>query len=93
MKQIQKWIVDLFKDGPASTHPLAIAAFSLSFFVPGVGFVLGFVARTQIAFSEGRYSGDRLALAAIFIAPLVQFSTLLLGALWLVATLALPESF
>lgn len=93
MKRIQEWAARLFKDGIAPTHSLAIAAFGLAFFVPFIGFALGFIARTQIAFSEGRFSGDRLALAAIIIAPLAQFPTLIFGAIWVLAMVAIPGNF
>ncbi len=93
MKQLTNRIVSLLKDGPAPTHPLAITAIGLAFFMPFIGFVLGFVARTQIAFSGDKYSGDRLALAAIVVAPIAQFSTLIVGFLWLVAMFATSSSF
>jgi len=60
-------------------HPLAITAFGLSFFMPIAGFIMGFIARTNIAYSNGKYSGDRLALWAILIAPVAQFSTIILA--------------
>lgn len=88
MKWISNWASRVFKDGTAPTHSLAVAAFGLAFFLPFIGFTLGFIARTQIAFSEGKYSGDRLALAAIIVAPIAQFSTFILGFLWLVAMYA-----
>ena len=90
MKRIKNWGVNLFKDGTAPTHSLAVIAFALSFFIPVVGFVLGFIARTQIAFSQGKYSGDRLALSAIIIAPIAQFSTLILAALFALAMVVVP---
>lgn len=86
MKRIQNLVIKLFKDGTAPTHSLAIAAFGLALFLPFIGFALGFIARTQIAFSEGKYSGDRLALAAILVAPFAQFSTLIFGAVWALAS-------
>lgn len=93
MKRIQIWATSIFKDGTAPTHSLAIAAFGLAFFMPFIGFALAFIARTQIAFSDGKYSGDRLALAAIIIAPLAQFSTLIFGAIWVLAMMAIPGGF
>jgi hypothetical protein len=49
---------------------------------------LAFVARTRIAFSNGKYSGDRLAVAALIIAPIMQFSTFIVGAVWLLFLVA-----
>lgn len=61
---------------------MAVTAFGLAFVMPVIGFILAFVARTRIAFSNGKYSGDRLAVAALVIAPIMQFSTLILGAFY-----------
>ncbi len=93
MKRLQIWATSIFKDGTAPTHSLAIAAFGLAFFMPFIGFALAFIARTQIAFSDGKYSGDRLALAAIIIAPLAQLSTLIFGAIWVLAMVVIPGNF
>ncbi len=86
MKWISNWASRVFRDGTAPTHSLAVAAFGLAFFLPFIGFALGFIARTQIAFSDGKYSGDRLALAAIIVAPIAQFSTLIIGAVSVLAS-------
>jgi hypothetical protein len=83
MRNNRHKLQSLIKDGPGETHPLALTAVGLAIFVPILGFLVAFVARTQIAFSEGKYSGDRLALGAMWIAPIAQFSTLVLGALWI----------
>lgn len=82
MRSIRAKLVSIFQDGPGEPHPLAITAFGLAFVMPVIGFILAFVARTRIAFSNGRYSGDRLAIAALVIAPIMQFSTLILGAIY-----------
>lgn len=84
MKSIRAKLTSIFKDGPGEPHPLAITAFGLAFVIPVIGFVLAFVARSRIAFSNGKYSGDRLAVAALVIAPIMQFSTLILGAFYFV---------
>lgn len=89
MNKNRQKLKTLIKDGPGETHPLAIAAIGLALFVPILGFLVAFIARTQIAFSEGRYTGDRLALGAMFIAPIAQFSTLILGAIWILVTAGL----
>ncbi len=89
MNKNRQKLQSLIKDGPGETHPLAIAAIGLALFVPILGFLVAFIARTQIAFSEGRYTGDRLALGAMFIAPIAQFSTLILGAIWILVTAGL----
>lgn len=69
-----------FKKEPGTElHPLAITAFGLSFFMPIAGFIMGFIARTNIAYSNGKYAGDRLALWAILIAPVAQLSTIILA--------------
>lgn len=82
MRSIRAKLASIFQDGPGEPHPLAITAFGLAFAMPVIGFILAFVARTRIAFSNGRYSGDRLAVAALVIAPIAQFSTLILGAIY-----------
>lgn len=89
MNKNRQKLQSLIKDGPGETHPLAITAIGLTLFVPILGFLVAFIARTQIAFSEGRYTGDRLALGAMFIAPIAQFSTLILGAIWILVTAGL----
>ncbi len=89
MNKNRQKLQSLIKDGPGETHPLAITAIGLALFVPILGFLVAFIARTQIAFSEGRYTGDRLALGAMFIAPIAQFSTLILGAIWILVTAGL----
>lgn len=89
MNKNRQKLQSLIKDGPGETHPLAITAIGLALFVPILGFLVAFIARTQIAFSEGRYTGDRLALGAMFIAPIAQFSTLILGAIWTLVTAGL----
>ncbi len=89
MNKNRQKLQSLIKDGPGETHPLAIAAIGLALFVPILGFLVAFVARTQIAFSEGKYSGDRLALGAMWIAAIAQFSTLILGAIWILVTAGL----
>lgn len=83
MRSIREKLASVFRDGPGEPHPLAITAFGLAFVMPVIGFILAFVARTRIAFSNGKYSGDRLAVAALVIAPIMQFSTLILGAVFL----------
>ncbi len=89
MNKNRQKLQSLIKDGPGETNPLAITAIGLALFVPILGFLVAFIARTQIAFSEGRYTGDRLALGAMFIAPIAQFSTLILGAIWILVTAGL----
>jgi hypothetical protein len=93
MNTIRHNLQSLIKDGPGDTHPLAITAIGLALFFPILGFLIAFIARTQIAYSQGRYSGDRLALAAIIIAPLAQFSTLIFGAIWVLAMVVIPGNF
>lgn len=88
MKQIRRWVERFVKDESGETHPLAVTAFGLAFVLPVIGFFLAFIARTQIAFSNGKYSGDRMALAAIVIAPIMQFSTFIVGAVWLLFLVA-----
>lgn len=83
MRSIRAKLAVIFQDGPGEPHPLAITAFGLAFVMPVIGFVLAFVARSRIAFSNGTYSGDRLAVAALVVAPIMQFSTLILGAIYL----------
>lgn len=51
----------------APTSTLAIVALIVSFFVPIVGLILGYVARKEIDNSSGRLSGRGLATAAIVI--------------------------
>lgn len=82
MRFIRAKLASIFQDGPGEPHPLAITAFGLAFVWPVIGFILAFVARSRIAFSNGKYSGDRLAVAALVIAPIMQFSTLILGAIY-----------
>lgn len=82
MRSIRANLASIFQDGPGEPHPLAITAFGLAFVWPVIGFILAFVARARIAFSNGKYSGDRLAVAALVIAPIMQFSTLILGAIY-----------
>jgi hypothetical protein len=50
---------------PQSTNTMAVVAFILSFFVPIVGMVLGYMARGEIDRSGGRQGGRGLATAAI----------------------------
>jgi len=82
MRSIRAKLGSIFQDGPGETHPLAMTAFGLAFVWPVIGFILAFVARSRIAFSNGKYSGDRLAVAALVIAPIMQFSTLILGGIY-----------
>jgi preprotein translocase subunit SecG len=82
MRSIGAKLASIFQDGPGEAHPLAITAFGLAFVWPVIGFILAFVARSRIAFSNGKYSGDRLAVAALVIAPIMQFSTLILGGIY-----------
>ncbi len=84
MRSIRAKLASIFQDGPGEPHPLALTALGLAFVMPIMGFVLAFVARSRIAFSNGKYSGDRLAVAALVIAPIMQFSTLILGAIYFV---------
>lgn len=88
MRSIRERLASIFQDGPGEPHPLAITAFGLAFVWPVIGFILAFVARSRIAFSNGKYSGDRLAVAALVIAPIMQFSTLIAGAVWLLFLVA-----
>ncbi len=88
MRSIRAKLASIFQDGPGEPHPLAITAFGLAFVWPVIGFILAFVARSRIAFSNGKYSGDRLAVAALVIAPIMQFSTLIAGAVWLLFLVA-----
>lgn len=88
MRYIRAKLASIFQDGPGEPHPLAITAFGLAFVWPVIGFILAFVARSRIAFSNGKYSGDRLAVAALVIAPIMQFSTLIAGAVWLLFLVA-----
>ena len=88
MRFIRAKLASIFQDGPGEPHPLAITAFGLAFVWPVIGFILAFVARSRIAFSNGKYSGDRLAVAALVIAPIMQFSTLIAGAVWLLFLVA-----
>lgn len=83
MRSIRAKLISIVQDGPGEPHPLAITAFGLAFVMPIIGFVLAFVARSRIAFSNGKYSGDRLAVAALVIAPIMQFSTFIIGAVGL----------
>ena len=89
MKRVGERLASFVKDGPGETHPLAIAAISLAVVFPIIGFVVAFIARTQIAFSEGKYSGDKLAFGAMIIAPVMQFSTLIFGAAWVLVVFGL----
>lgn len=89
MIRLRDKLVSLLKDGPGELHPLAIASIALAFLWPPIGFFLGFIARTQIAFSNGKYSGDRLALIAIITAPVMQFQIFIIGALYLLFTVGL----
>lgn len=82
MRSIRAKLAAIFQDGQGEPHPLAITAFGFAFVMPVIGFILAFVARSRIAFSNGKYSGDRLAVAALVIAPIMQFSTLILGAIY-----------
>ena len=88
MRSIRAKLASIFHDGPGEPHPLAITAFGLAFVMPVIGFILAFVARTRIAFSNGKHSGDRLAVAALIIAPIMQFSTFIVGAVWLLFLVA-----
>ena len=88
MRSVRAKLASIFQDGPGEPHPLAITAFGLAFVWPVIGFILAFVARSRIAFSNGKYSGDRLAVAALVIAPIMQFSTLIAGAVWLLFLVA-----
>lgn len=51
----------------APTSGMAISALVLSFFIPIVGIILGFIARGEIKNSQGQKSGDNLANLAIFL--------------------------
>jgi preprotein translocase subunit SecG len=51
--------------GTATTSTMAVVAFILSFFVPIVGLILGYISRKDIDQSGGRLSGRGLATAAI----------------------------
>lgn len=88
MRSMRAKLASIFQDGPGEPHPLAITAFGLAFVWPVIGFILAFVARSRIAFSNGKYSGDRLAVAALVIAPIMQFSTLIAGAVLLLFLVA-----
>ncbi len=88
MRSIRAKLASVFQDGPGETHPLAITAFGLAFVWPVIGFILAFIARSRIAFSNGKHSGDRLAVAALIIAPIMQFSTFIVGAVWLLFLVA-----
>lgn len=88
MRSIRAKLASIFRDGPGEPHPLALTAFGLAFVMPVIGFILAFVARSRIAFSNGKYSGDRLAVAALVIAPIMQFSTFIIGAVGLLFLVA-----
>ena len=51
--------------GTATTSTMAVVAFILSFFVPVVGLILGYISRKDIDQSGGRLSGRGFATAAI----------------------------
>lgn len=48
-----------------TTNTMAVVAFILSFFVPIVGLILGYISRKEIDNSQGRFTGRGLATAAI----------------------------
>jgi len=58
---------ETFRDAPAKTSTLAIVALIVTFFVPPVGWFLGFRAKKEIANSSGRESGTGIARASIWL--------------------------
>lgn len=48
-----------------TTNTMAVVAFILSFFVPIVGLILGYISRKEIDNSQGRFTGRGFATAAI----------------------------
>jgi uncharacterized membrane protein YvbJ len=57
----------------AQTSGLAIAALIVCFFVPFLGVILGFVARSEISNSKGLKTGENLANIAIYLGFLFMF--------------------
>jgi hypothetical protein len=62
----------------AETSGLAVTALVLSFFLPLVGAILGFVARIDISNSLGKKKGEGLATAAIVVGVVFTLVSLLL---------------
>jgi uncharacterized membrane protein YvbJ len=57
----------------AQTSGLAIAALVACFFVPFLGIILGFLARSEISNSQGMKTGENLATLAIYLGFLFMF--------------------
>jgi hypothetical protein len=57
----------------AQTSGLAIAALVVSFFIPFLGIILGFVARSDISNSSGSKTGENLANLGIILGFLFTF--------------------
>lgn len=65
----------------SSTSATAVVAFVLSFFVPIVGLVLGYISRNEIDRSQGRLTGRGLATAAI----VINWISIVLLVVWVIA--------
>ena len=66
----------------AQTSGLAIAALVFSFFIPLIGIVLGFVARSEISNSKGLKSGESMANLAIVLGFVFMVLQALLAFFW-----------
>ncbi len=67
----------------AQTSGLAIAALVFSFFIPLIGIILGFVARSEISNSKGLKSGESMANLAIVLGFVFMFLQALLAFFWI----------
>lgn len=73
----------------STTSSMAVVAFVLSFFVPLVGLILGYVSRGEIDRSQGRLTGRGLATAAI----VINWISIVVGIIWIIALVAAAASY
>lgn len=66
----------------AQTSGLAIAALVLSFLLPLIGIILGFVARNDISKSNGTKSGEQMATIAIIVGFVMMVLQGLIAIFW-----------
>ena len=66
----------------APTSGTAIAAIICAFLFPLLGFILGLVAKNEIANSRGEKSGESIAMAAILLSVFFFFIWIFIGLMW-----------
>jgi hypothetical protein len=77
-------VASLAATSGSTTSTMAVVAFVLSFFVPIVGLILGYVSRGEIDRSQGRLTGRGLATASI----VINWISIAVGVIWIIVLVA-----